>query len=376
MSAELTIVIPTLDERDNVEVLVERIERSLGDVSWEVVFVDDDSHDGTLDVLHRLARRDDRIRYIHRIGRSGLSSACLEGMASSSAPYLAVMDADLQHDEKLLPKMLEHLRRGETDLVVGSRYVEGAGAGGLSPTRLKISRFGTWIGQLVLRAPLHDSMSGFFMLTRELYLRSARRVSGKGFKILLDIVASVPGPVRITELPFVFQERHAGESKLNTLVIYEFFLVLADKLVGRYIPVQFVIFSMVGAIGAFLHLAVLGSLLKFAAVDFVYAQLVATLFAMGINFTVNNLFTFRAHRLRGLGFARGLLFFYGVCGLGAFVNIRVAGYLFDFGVPWWGAGLIGAIIGAVWNFAISSIVVWQREKNERASEEGARLVQN
>ncbi len=365
MSPELTVVVPTLDERDNIEVLVERIARVLEGVAWEVIFVDDDSRDGTLEVLHRLARRDARIRYIHRIGRSGLSSACLEGMASSSAPYLAVMDADLQHDEELLPQMLELLRRGDTDLVVGSRYVEGGEDRGLSNTRLKLSRMAAWLGRLVLRVPLHDSMSGFFMLTRELYLRSARRVSGKGFKILLDIVASVPELVRIKEIPYVFRERHAGESKLDTLVVYEFILVLADKLVGRYIPVQFLIFSLVGFLGALLHLSVLGTLLNFAGLEFVYAQLAATVFAMTVNFTVNNLFTFRVRRLRGSGFARGLLFFYGVCGVGAFVNIRVAVYLFGLGVPWWGAGLIGMIIGAVWNFSVATIVVWQREHRGR-----------
>ncbi len=371
MSPELTIIIPTLDERDNVEALIERITRVLEGVAWEVVFVDDDSRDGTLDVLHRLARRDARIRYIHRIGRSGLSSACLEGMASSSAPYLAIMDADLQHDERLLPKMLDLLRRGDTDLAVGSRYVEGAGVTGLSSTRLKMSRTATSIAQLVLRVQLRDPMSGFFMLNREFYLRSARRVSGRGFKILLDIIASTPGPIRVKELPYVFKERHAGESKLDTLVIYEFALVLADKLVGRYIPVQFVIFATVGCLGALFHLAVLGALLKFADLVFAFAQLAATMFAMTINFTVNNLFTFRAKRLRGLGFARGLLFFYGVCGIGALVNIQVAIYLFDLGVPWWGAGLIGAVIGAVWNFSVSSILVWHRDHLSLPAKPGA-----
>ena len=361
MSPELSIIVPTLDERDNIEVLVERIARVLDGVAWEVIFVDDDSRDGTLDVLHQLARRDARIRYIHRIGRSGLSSACLEGMASSSAPYLAVMDADLQHDEELLLQMLELLRQGETDLVVGSRYVEGGEARGLSAARSRWSRMATAFARLVLGLQLQDSLSGFFMLTRELYLRSARRVSGKGFKILLDIVASVPGPVRIKEIPFVFRERHAGESKLDTLVVYEFVLVLADKLVGRYIPVQFLVFCLVGCLGVLLHLTVLGVLLKIAGVEFLYSQLIATVFAMTVNFTVNNVFTFRVRRLRGPGFVRGLLFFYGVCGLGAFANIRVAVYLFGLDVPWWGAGLIGMIIGAVWNFSVSSIIVWHRE---------------
>ncbi len=285
---ELTIVVPTLDEHDNVAPLIERLENALRGISWEAIFVDDDSTDGTIELLRRIARRDARIRCLHRIGRRGLSSACLEGMAASTAPYLAVIDADLQHDEALLPRMLVLLKGGEADLVVGSRYMEGGGTGEWSRARKWISRFATRLGQIVLRTHLSDPMSGFFMLSRGLFDRSAHRVSGKGFKILLDLVASARGPVRCRELPYTFRQRHAGVSKLDTLIAYEFVLLLYEKLIGWLVPVGFVMFATVGLVGAFLHLGILGLLLKGLGASFVVGQATATWAAMTLNFTLNN----------------------------------------------------------------------------------------
>lgn len=357
---ELTVVVPTLNERDNIEPLIERFEKALDGVAWEAIFVDDDSTDGTIGVLQRLGRHDHRIRLVHRIGRRGLSSACLEGMAASTAPYIAVIDADLQHDESLLGRMLEVLKEGETDLVVGSRYMEGGGVGTWSESRQRISHVATRLSQIVLRTELSDPMSGFFMLTREMYERAAHRVSGKGFKILLDLVASVDGQVRFRELPFTFRERHAGASKLDTLIIYEFLVLLYEKLIGWLVPVRFLVFVTVGLIGATLHLSVLGVLVRGFEVPFDISQATATWVAMTLNFTLNNVFTYRDRRLRGLGFVRGLLSFYLVCSVGAVANVVLADFLFGNGIPWWLAGLIGAIIGAVWNFSLSNTLIWAR----------------
>ena len=368
MTPELSVIIPTLNERPNIEELVRRLDLCLDGVDWEVVFVDDDSTDGTLDVLQDLARRDRRVRYLRRVNRFGLSSACLEGFGSSCAPYLAVMDADLQHDESLLPAMLEVLRADEADLVVGSRYTSGGAIGDWSSTRAKMSRLATDFARLLLRVPIKDPMSGFFMLRRELYERSVHQVSGKGFKILLDLLTSVSGRVRVKELPFEFRQRHAGQSKLDTLVIYEYLLVIIDKLIGRYIPVNFVIFCVVGCMGAVLHLVVLGLLFRGFELGFATAQAAATVFAMTVNFLLNNAFTYRAQRLKGAAVLSGLVLFYAVCAVGAFANIRTAEYLYDLSVPWWGAGLIGAMIGAVWNFAVSSIVVWTRRTRRKVKD--------
>src|SRR5690349_23079143 len=126
----ISVVVPTFNERDNVAQLCRKLDATLAGIAWEVVFVDDNSPDKTWQVVRELARQDIRVRCIRRIGRRGLSGACIEGILASSGPFAAVMDADLQHDETQLPKMLSLLEGGKAELVVGSRYVEGGSADG------------------------------------------------------------------------------------------------------------------------------------------------------------------------------------------------------------------------------------------------------
>ena len=167
---DLTIVVPTLNERDNLEPLLALVSAVLGDVSWEVIFVDDDSSDGTADHARLLARRNLRVRCLHRIGRRGLSTACIEGVLASASPYVAVMDGDLQHDEQLLPHMLDVLRREPVDLVVGSRYVAGGEIGeGLSSSRARVTGFAIWLARFICKTEIADPMSGFFMCRREVF---------------------------------------------------------------------------------------------------------------------------------------------------------------------------------------------------------------
>jgi dolichol-phosphate mannosyltransferase len=360
ISAELVVVLPTFNERDNVAEMARRLDQVLAGIRWEAIFVDDDSTDGTREVLARLAAADSRIRFIHRIGRRGLASACIEGMLASAAPLIAVMDADLQHDEALLPRMVEALRVGDTDIVVGSRYVDGGGLGDWDAKRVAISKFATVLGRTVLRAEVTDPMSGFFMLTRDLLERSVRGLSGKGFKILVDILASAKGSVRVRELPFVFRTRVAGDSKLDAMIAYEFALLLYEKLFGHVIPSRFLMFVSVGFVGALLHLAVLGGALKLLGLGFGSGQTLATLAAMALNFILNNVFTHRDRRLKGGRLVRGLLSFMVVCSVGAVASVGIGESLFEHGVPWWAAGLLGGTVGAVWNYSVSSIFVWGR----------------
>lgn len=367
MSTELTVIVPTLNERDNVGLLVEKLHAVLANVDWEVVFVDDDSTDGTLDALKALAQADPRVRFLHRIGRRGLSSACLEGMASSASPYLAVMDADLQHDERLLPKMLETLRNDEADLVVGSRYMAGAGVGAWDKWRQRISAFAVGLGRFVLWAELSDPMSGFFMMRRQVFEQTVRSVSGMGFKILLDIVSAAGETLRIKELPFQFGTRRHGESKLDTLVIWEFLLLVIQKLVRDFIPARFIMFIIVGTLGAMVHLLVLAIGVKGLGTPFLWSQAVAAGVAMVCNYFVNNLLTYRDLRLKGPRLVIGLAAFVLICSIGAVVNVDVALSVYMRGLPWWLAGLIGAVIGAVWNFAVSSTLVWRQPRKAPGS---------
>lgn len=356
---ELTVVVPTLNERDNIEPFLELLASVLEGVAWEAIFVDDDSRDGTAELVRRIGWHDSRVRCLQRIGRRGLSTACIEGVLASSAPYVAIMDADLQHDERLLPRMLDTLKREPFDLVVGSRYAEGGGFGAWESGRIQMSSLATRLSRLVCKTEIADPMSGFFMMRRPAFEAAMRRLSGHGFKILLDLLASSPAPVRLKELPYEFRQRRYGESKLDTLVLWEFGMLLADKLVGHLVPVRFALFAFIGLLGLGVHLATLRLALGVPAFDFAGAQTLATIVAMTSNFFLNNLFTYRDQRLTGWRLLRGLLTFYLICAVGAVGNVGIAAYIFAYDQVWWLAGVAGAIVGSVWNYAVSAVFTWR-----------------
>lgn len=359
MARELAVIIPTFKERENLRPVVERLHTVLEGWDWEVIFVDDDSPDGSLEELLALSREDSRVRFLRRVGRRGLSSACIEGMCATSAPLLAVMDADLQHDETLLPAMATALREDRhLDLAVGTRYARDGGVGEWSRRRHALSRLATLLEKLVLRTELSDPMSGFFVIRREAFEGAVRRVSAKGFKVLLDLVSSSPTPLKIREFPYVFRPRQRGESKLDVLVGLEYLYLLAEKLLGGLVPVRFFIYSLVGLSGVGVHLAALALAHRTAGMEFGHAQALATGVAMTSNFLLNNWVTFRNQRLKGPLLLPGLLFYVVICSVGAAANVGVALYVKEFGMPWWFAGVVGASIGAVWNYAVSKQIVW------------------
>jgi len=360
----LSIVIPTYRERDNLRPLIDELAEVLAGVDWEAIIVDDDSPDGTAQVARQLANERSCVRSIQRIGRRGLASACIEGMLASSAPYLAVMDGDRQHDPSILPKMLALLQQSDTELVVGSRYVGGGGVGEWSLARRGISRFATLVGRAVVPAGLHDPMSGFFVVRRSLFENVVHDLSGLGFKILLDIVATAKAPVVLEEVPFVFRARVAGASKLDSLVAWEYAMLLADKLFGRYVPVRFLAFAAIGGLGVFVHLSVLELAYRVERVEFVTAQAIAVGVSMVFNYTVNNLLTYRDRRRRGLRWLTGLVSFAAACSVGAAANVGVAAFLFSRRTEWVIAAVAGVLVGAVWNYAVTSVYTWGRRGNQ------------
>jgi dolichol-phosphate mannosyltransferase len=310
--------------------------------------------------VRRIAQHDPRVRCIRRIGRRGLASAVIEGALSSSANYVAVIDGDLQHDETRLPVMLRALQAGGYDIAVGSRHVEGGDSAGL-PSRFRhvLSDGGIWLAQAFLPVRLTDPMSGFFMLPRPLFENLARGLNGQGFKILLDLVLSSPSPLRVLEIPARFRERAAGESKMDALVAVQFVGLLLDKLFGGLLPLRFFSFGLVGALGIVVHLTVLLLLRHTTILGFEAEQTIATAVAMVFNFQLNNVITYRDQRLRGHRLWRGLLLFMFVCGVGGVANVGIAKVLYDQHTTWTVAGGIGAMIGVVWNYAISSTLVWR-----------------
>jgi dolichol-phosphate mannosyltransferase len=280
-------------------------------------------------------------------------------MLASSAPYVAVMDADLQHDASLLPCMLRALTAGTTDLAIGSRYVKGGSVGSFQAKRRLASRVSTVMARFIMAANVVDPMSGFFMIRQDAFRRLAPNLASEGFKLLFDILATARGELRILELPYTFGARIAGSSKLDLQNVFDFVGLLVSKISRGYIPLRFVSFVFVGLIGVFVHLAALRAGL-IAGAPFTWAQVGATVVAMTSNFFLNNVTTYRDMRLKGAAALRGLLIFYVICGIGALSNVGVATWLYANEPVWWLAGLTGSIIGAVWNYMMSSLVLWRR----------------
>ena len=356
----LTVVVPTFNESANVPVLVERISMALMGLDWELVFVDDNSPDATSAVAKTIGQRDARVRCIRRIGRRGLAGAFLEGVLSSQARYVAVMDADLQHDENLLPQMLDMLMRQSADLVIGSRYTVGGDAGGLSKARRSISKLATRWARWLTRSAVEDPMSGFFMMRRELLDQIAPTLSNEGFKILFDILVTARAAnLKIVELPYGFRTRKSGSSKFDFRNAIDFVALIVAKLTHNVVPLRFFSFLLVGGSGVAVQLACLSQGLA-ASLSFPTAEAAATLAAMTTNFLLNNLLTYRDQRVAGWRMIPALLTFYAVCSIGALSNVGVSSWIYSQRPVWWLAGIAGSIVGAVWNYTGSSVLVWRR----------------
>jgi len=362
---DLAVVIPTYNERENIPRVLERLAQVLSGISYEGIVVDDDSPDGTSEAVREIALRARHVRLIRRIGRRGLASACLEGILSSSAPYIAVMDGDLQHDEATLPRMFHLLREHRLDVVVASRNIEGASMGPFAKNRVQLSNLGSRLSRLILHTEVSDPMSGFFVVDRRFLNQVIYRTSGVGFKILVDLLASARGPIKLEEVPYTFRTRGAGESKLDLAVSLEYIYLVLDKLIGDLIPLRFAMYVVVGAAGVILHLATLALLYLHSSASFRTSQIAATFLAMTFNFLLNNLITYRDARLRGKRLLGGILTFYAACSVGSAINLSVSEMLLRQGSPWLFAGFIGLAISSVWNYGVTSVTTWRR-RNARA----------
>lgn len=361
-SLELAIILPTLNERGNLAPLVERVAAALGETGWEVLIVDDNSADGTADEARALALRDRRVRVIQRIGRRGLASAAIEGFCATAAPFVAVMDADHQHDPSLLPGMLGAVKGGEADVAVASRFAEGAStADWANPEREKLSGAANALARKLTGVELSDPMSGYFLLSSDTARALVPRLSGIGFKILLDLLASSTTPLKIREFPMNFAARREGESKLDRAIAFDFLAGIYDKTFGRLIPTRFALFGTVGALGVLVHMAVLSLVLFWFGEAFTVGQIAAVLSAMSFNFLLNNWLTYRDQRLKGAAaMLKGWIGFCLTCAVGGFANVAVATLLEGEGLVWFLAALAGILVGSVWNYALSSRFVWGR----------------
>jgi dolichol-phosphate mannosyltransferase len=356
----LSVVVPTYQESTNIPVLFERLKVALKDVPWELIVVDDDSPDGTSNVAFALAADDRRLRCLRRVNRSGLAGAVIEGWMSSSANFVAVIDGDLQHDESILPAMYDALAKGSGNLAIATRIRDPSNGAGLSPARQALSDLGAWFFRQIAGAAITDPMSGFFMIRREIVSRLAPRLSPDGFKILVDIILSAGGGLTIVEVPYVFRKRLAGESKLTPLVGIDFLGLVVHHATAELLPIRFVLFASIGAVGLVVHIAALSAVLHwFPMLTFDSGQGIATLLAMASNFILNNEITYRAYRYRGPSLIGGFAAFATGCSVGALANIDVASWLYSANHTWWVAGLAGALLSVVWNYAVSTSLVWR-----------------
>ena len=357
----LSIVIPTFNERENIDPLVAAVRETLAEVPWEIIFVDDDSPDGTYDEVNRVAQNEPRVRCLRRVGRRGLASAVIEGMLVANAGAIAVMDADFQHDETKLVEMHRLLTEEGADVVVGTRYGEGGGVGEWAKGRARMSVLANRFACSLVHHQTSDPVSGFFMLHRRVLTEALYDLSQQGYKILIDILTSSRRPLKVLEVPYVFRERREGDSKLNLMVVAEFGFLLVDKLTQGLIPPRFVLFCAVGSLGLLVHLLALRALLETGA-PFVGAQTGATYIAMVSNFLINNVFTYGDRRLRGWSMARGLVLFMAICSVGAIANVSVAELAMRSTQSWSLSGIAGALMGAVFNFGAASAIVWNRRR--------------
>ena len=357
----LSIVIPTYNERDNIIVILEELKKVLKSISHEIIFVDDNSPDGTSAVVKDCMKKSSKIRLIHRIGRRGLAGAVIEGIFAANADIVAVMDCDLQHDENKLLDMINLFSKNSSlDIVIGSRFTE---TGEISEKAFsKIRELGskatTFIIKKVLNITSTDPLSGFFMVKKESFLKSSENLQTQGFKVLADFLATSGKNIQIKEIGYRFKNRIAGESKMSFLTTLELIgLVLSQILKGK-VSIRFILFCMVGLSGIFVQLLITG-LVMLLINQFPTSQTFGIIAAMTSNYFLNNIITFQERKLKSLDLIRGLFSFYLICSLGAFTNIAIATYIFSFSSNWLISSFIGACFGAVWNFTLSSIFTWK-----------------
>jgi dolichol-phosphate mannosyltransferase len=378
---ELAIVLPTYNERKNLIPILACLAKALPRIDYEVVIVDDDSADSTAATARTLAQQDGRVRVIHRIGRRGLASAAVEGMLATSAPFLLVMDADLQHDEQVIPAMLEKIKAERLDVVVATRNAEGGSMGEFAAERVGLSKAGRFLSSMVCKVPVTDPMSGFFMVRSEYFHRVVHNLSCVGFKILVDLLASARGPVRFGEVGYTFRNRVYGESKLDILVALEYLELLLHKLTRGIVPVSYLLFGLMGSIGACCNF-LLAALFSYSFhLEFKAAQLSGALITIAINFLLNNQLTFRGARLRGKRLLTGLGIFYLCCSIGLFAQVEIASSLHLSGVNWVVATFAGIAVGSVWNYSTAFLFVWQVRRRrtkwlEQAYAEPIRVAQD
>lgn len=359
---KISILIPTFNELKNIERLVSQLTFLSNKFEFEILFVDDDSPDGTSEKVMELIKKHHHIRLIRRIGRVGLSSAIREGLLNSDSDIALVMDGDGQHDPAAIESILEILLENDLDLVVGSRFHPEARILGLSEKR----ELGSFLANRSARFTLHrnyshltDYMSGFFALKLQPLTSLIRFVNVNGFKFLYELLALSKGRLKVDEVPLVFNKRIHGNSKLDISIFWDFLISLLHTFSFRIIPRRAISFALVGSSGVVVQLSITWILMTFLEFDFIFALPIAIISAAISNYLINNALTFRYKRLCGLSLFAGLLKFLIVASLPVIANVGLSTALYKnvFQDVIW-AQMCGILVVFVWNYAASSAFVW------------------
>lgn len=358
----LSVILPTYNERRNIAVAVERIDRALSGtgVAYEIIVVDDDSPDHTWEEVESLARRRGDLHLIRRLGRRGLSSAVVEGFSAATGNVLAVMDADLQHDADLLPAMVSAAGAPGVDLVIATRYGQGGSAGDWTRGRLLLSRLATVLSWAVVRTRVSDPMSGYFLIASHAWRDVASRLNPRGFKILLEIIARSP-PLVCREIGYTFQPRLHGASKLDGAVGISYLSSLVELSVDRFIDRRILCYGLVGAGGAGVNLATVRLLHDDMGVHVTAALAAAIGASMVSNFLLNNFITFSDRHRSGLpSLLRGLASFSAVSSIGAAINLVVANFAIRaLDMNLYAGAVLGILVATVWNFRANRDITWR-----------------
>ena len=353
----LSLVICTLDEHEAIGAVIEGAERALADVPHEIIVVDDSADELTAAAVLACAAGRPGLRLIRRAGERGLAAAAIAGWDAAHGRVLGVMDGDGQHDPASLKALWDQLAADGADVALASRYARRSGGTGLTGFRDRISRIGTFITHLLLGVRVSDPLSGLFLMRRSWFEHVRPRLSGVGFKILVDVIASGSRPPRTAETATRLRPRAGGASKLDVRVMADLAALLVEKSTRGLICARLFLFLAVGLCGVGVHMATLG-VGRIAGAPFWAAQGVAIVVAMTSNFALNNALTFRQARLTGRAAMRGLGLFYASCLAGAVLNEAGAGALHRAGAPWAAAALCGLFAGALCNYLLATRLTW------------------
>ena len=375
----VSVISPTYCEVDNVEPLIAALGAALEGIDYEIIIVDDDSPDRTWERVQQVARSDDRVRVIRRFGDPGLSQAVLAGMAASSGEVIAVIDADGQHDERALPRMIEQITSDSADIVIGTRAADGGSYGDWSNSRRLVSWVATLIARVLLRVPVTDPMSGFFAVSRSTYDELGPTINPRGFKILLEFVGR-RRRLRISEVGYTFRNRTHGETKMSPSVIRSYLLAVIELRAGHQVKGEFVLYALVGVTGVAVNLVVFSIAEAIGLPNFrtgisswidpvEWSVLLGVQASIIWNFALNNTFTFWERRFsrRQLPFGFALFEVFSVLGL--VINLGVFQFLQSTG---WGFDLVGRepsrylhhiaglLVALVGNYFLNVNYTWRR----------------